>query len=114
MREQGEVDILFVRSEKNSSDILTKNVPEKILTEHATRIRNGTLQCQEDWFELVEAIERPDETIHHVQWEDVKLWIREQQFDDDRRSELGCTVREDYSGCRDSFDVGRSETVYVY
>jgi hypothetical protein len=114
MRERGEVDVLFVRSEKNSSDILTKNVPEKILTEHATRIRNGTLQCREDWFELVESIERPDETIHHVQWEDVELWIREQQADDDRRSESSCTVREDYFGCRDSFDVARSEIVYVY
>ncbi len=46
----------------------------------------------------------------------VELWIREQQADDDRRSESSCTgtVREDYFGYRDSFDVARSEIVYVY
>jgi hypothetical protein len=38
MREQGEVDVLFVRSEKNSSDILTKNVPAKLLTLHGRAI----------------------------------------------------------------------------
>jgi hypothetical protein len=44
MREQGEVDVLFVRLEKNSSDIFSKNVPEKLLVEHGTRIRNGNLR----------------------------------------------------------------------
>jgi hypothetical protein len=78
MRERGKVDVLFVLSENNSSDILTKNVPEKLLMVHATRMRNGNLQCRDDWFELVEAIEEPDETIHHVWWEDVKLWIEQQ------------------------------------
>jgi hypothetical protein len=64
-------------------------------------------------FELVESIERPDKTIHHVQWEDVELWIRQQQLDDARWSKLTCTVREDYFGYQDSFDVAQSETVYV-
>jgi hypothetical protein len=35
---RGEVDALFIRSEKNSSDIFTKNVPEKLLVEHSTMI----------------------------------------------------------------------------
>jgi hypothetical protein len=43
----------------------------------------------------------------------VKLWIRQQQLDDDRWSKLMCTVREDYFGYQDSFDVAQSETVYV-
>ncbi len=47
MRERGGVEVLFVRSEINSSDILTKNVPEKLLAQHANRIRDGTLQCTE-------------------------------------------------------------------
>ncbi len=86
------MDVLFVHSEQNSSIILTKNVLEKVLSTHADMIRNGMVQCREDWFELVEAIEEPDKTIHHVQWEDVKLWI-EQQVDHGRcLSELSCTV----------------------
>jgi hypothetical protein len=112
LRERGELDVLFVRSEKNPSDILTKNVPEKLLAEHASRIRNGTLECREEWDELVASIEEPDETIHHVQWEDVKIWIQS-QTDDDRRSELTATVRDDYLPCRDSFDVDRPQMVYV-
>jgi hypothetical protein len=113
MREQGEVSILFLHSEKNSSNILTNNVPEKLLSTHAEMIRNGTLQCREDWFKLVEAIEEPDETIHHVQWEDAKLWIQQQRRDDGRRSESACTVRDEYFACRDSFDVARSQVIYV-
>jgi hypothetical protein len=106
--------VLFVRSEQTSSDILTNNVPVKLLSMHADMIQNGTLQCRKGWFELVEAMEEPDETIHHVQWEDVKLWLQEQRRDDNRRSKLACTVRDEYLACRYSFDVARSETVYVY
>ena len=102
--------MLCVHSEENSSDILTKNVPEKILTKHATRIRNGNLKCREDWYKLVEAIEEPDESIiNHVQWEDVKLWIT----DEDRRSEMMFTVRDEYLASQDSFDKGRYKTVYA-
>jgi hypothetical protein len=57
MREQGEVDVLFVCSKKNSSDIFTKNVPEKLLVEPGARIRNGNLRRREEWDELVGAIE---------------------------------------------------------
>ena len=91
MREQGEVDVLFMQSEKNSSDIFTKNVPEKLLNTHATNIRNGRLECQEEWEELVGLLEVKDESIHHVQWEDVGMWI-DQQTVDDRLSELSMTV----------------------
>jgi hypothetical protein len=103
MRERGEVDVLFVRSEKNSSDIFTKNVPEKLLVEHSTMIRNGNLRCRKDWNELVDAIELTDETINHVHWEDVELWIQ-QQTDADRRSELVMNVRDECVTNRERFD----------
>jgi hypothetical protein len=97
IRELGEqVVVLFVHSENNSSDIFTKNGPERIITEHGSRIREGTLQCREDWFKLVESIKHPEKTIHHVQWEDAKLWIEQRQLEDDIWSELACTFREDY------------------
>lgn len=38
MREPGEVDVLFVKSENNTSDILMKNVTEKLLLTHQRRI----------------------------------------------------------------------------
>jgi hypothetical protein len=69
---------------------------------YGRRIMDGKLQCREDWHGLVEAIELKDETIHHVQWEDAKLWI-EQQTDYERcLYELSCTVRDDYLACHAS------------
>lgn len=114
MRERGQVEVMFVRSEKNSSDILTKNVPEKLLVAHAKDIRNGNLRCRVEWDELVGNIEAKDESIHHVNWEDVELWIT-QQTDADRRSELSMNVRDDYVIHRDSFNDGelRLELCYV-
>jgi hypothetical protein len=47
MREQGEVDALFVQSENYSSDILTKNLPGKLLMIHGRRIPDGKLQHPE-------------------------------------------------------------------
>jgi hypothetical protein len=52
------------------------------LAKHANKIRNGTLQCREEWDELVASIELPDKSIHHIQWKDVKLWIHAQTDDD--------------------------------
>jgi hypothetical protein len=84
------------------------------LVEHGARIRNGNLRCREEWDELVGAIELNDESIHHVQWEDVELWIQ-QQTDADRLIELAMTVRDDYVTSRDSFDMmeTRMELCYV-
>jgi len=39
------MDIRFLRSEDNSSDICTKNTPRELHEKHSTMIRNGTLQC---------------------------------------------------------------------
>jgi hypothetical protein len=114
MRERGEVDVLFVRSEKNSSDILTKNVPEKLLTLHGKAIRDGKLRCRTEWSEIIAAIETTDETINHVHWEDVEIWIK-QQTDNDRRSELSMNVRDGFVNHRDSFNISepRVELLYV-
>jgi hypothetical protein len=63
MREQGEANALFVQSENNLSDILTENVPEKLVMIHGRRIRDGKVQRREDWYGLVEAIKETDESI---------------------------------------------------
>jgi hypothetical protein len=39
------MDIRFIRSEDNSSDICTKNTPRDLHEKHSTMIRDGTLQC---------------------------------------------------------------------
>ena len=108
MRERGEVEVMFVRSEKNSSDILTKNVPEKLLTKHGKDMRDGNLECRTEWEELIGNIEAKDESIHHVNWEDVKMWIG-QESDDARRSESNMNLRDKYVTHRDSFDVKMDE-----
>jgi hypothetical protein len=82
---------------------------------HGRRIRDRKLQCIEDWHKLVEAIELMDETIHHLQWEDAKLWI-EQQTDYDRQLyKLVSTVRDDYLACYDSYNQrdNRLQLCYV-
>jgi hypothetical protein len=64
---QGHLDVQFVRSEDNESDICTKNVTEKILAIFSPHIRNGTLRCWRDWSrltnEIVRAIWREDVAI---------------------------------------------------
>jgi hypothetical protein len=55
---QGHLDVQFVRSEDNESDICTKNVTEKILTTFSPHIRAGTLRCWRNWNELKEEIVR--------------------------------------------------------
>jgi hypothetical protein len=42
MREQRLVDVIFVGSEHNTSDILTKTFPEKLLWIHGRNIWHGT------------------------------------------------------------------------
>jgi hypothetical protein len=55
---QGHLDVHFVRSEDNESDICTKNVTEKILNTFSPHIRAGTLRCWRKWHELNEEIVR--------------------------------------------------------
>jgi hypothetical protein len=55
---QGLLDVQFVRSEDNESDLCTKNVTEKILTTFSPHIRDGTLRCWRNWNELNEEIVR--------------------------------------------------------
>jgi hypothetical protein len=114
MRECGEVDVLFVRSEKKSSDIITKNVPEKLLTLHGKDIRDGKLRCRTEWNEIIEAIESTGQLINHIYREDVELWIK-QQTDKDICSELSMNVRDEYMTNRDSFNISepRLELCYV-
>jgi hypothetical protein len=98
------VKVIFVRSEQNTSDILPKNVPEKLLIIDGKSIRNGTLQCREDWTKIIQAILLTDESIHHIQGEDVELWIQQHMYKA-RWSKLSMTVHDDYMSYHDSFDV---------
>jgi hypothetical protein len=43
MHEQGEVDMVFVRTEQNMPEVLMKNAPERLLVVHGKSIQNGTL-----------------------------------------------------------------------
>ena len=42
--ENGSVEVRFVRSDNNESDICTKNLPEKFFMKHAINLMNGTLR----------------------------------------------------------------------
>ena len=42
---EDKLDIRFVRSEDNSSDICTKNTPRDIFEKHTFKIRKGILDC---------------------------------------------------------------------
>ena len=52
------MDIRFVRSEDDSSDIMTKNLPRSLHEKHTNAIMTGTLQC---WREDV----RSDPSVRH-------------------------------------------------
>ena len=55
---QGYLDVQFVRSEDNDSDICTKKVTEKKMTLFSPHIRNGTLRCWRNWDEVNREIVR--------------------------------------------------------
>jgi hypothetical protein len=65
---QGFLDVHFVRSEDNESDICTKNVTEKILNKFSPTIRDGTLRCWRNWHKLNEEI------VRAIWREDVAIW----------------------------------------
>jgi hypothetical protein len=48
--------VKYVKSEKNESDILTKNTIEKILTAHALNIRDGTVMAWMDYQGAIETV----------------------------------------------------------
>ena len=46
LMDEGRLDVRFVRSEDNPSDIATKNTDIKTHEKHAADVRNGTMKCQ--------------------------------------------------------------------
>jgi hypothetical protein len=54
--EKKDFDVKHVKSEENESDILTKNMTEKILKGHAENIRNGTVMAWMDCQKSVEMV----------------------------------------------------------
>jgi hypothetical protein len=65
LREEGKLDIRFVRSEDNSSDIMTKNLPRNLHEKHTEAMMTGTLQC---WREDV----RSDPSVRHFNEQNVQ------------------------------------------
>jgi hypothetical protein len=67
LHESKRIEVRFKRTDKNSSDILTKNTPKAIYEKHASTIRDGTLSC---WKEDVKAdtpvstLTPQDESLH--------------------------------------------------
>ena len=67
LHESKRIEVRFKRTDKNSSDILTKNTPKAIYEKHASTIRDGTLSC---WKEDVKAdtpvstLTPKDESLH--------------------------------------------------
>jgi hypothetical protein len=46
LMDEKRLDVRFVRSEDNPSDIATKNTDIKTYDKHAADVRNGTMKCQ--------------------------------------------------------------------
>ena len=84
-RKRGNIEIVFERSEDNPSDVLTKNVAEKIFSRHAPDMLNGTLDCWK---------------------EDVKLDVR--QSSDDDWIQVESISRESSRSCMQDTDKTKS------
>ena len=67
-----EIDIGFVRSDENESDLMTKNTVEKLHNKFAERLRSGTLRVWEKWKDIIRGIDDPTD----AQREDVVNWTR--------------------------------------
>jgi hypothetical protein len=65
---EGNLDVQFVRSEDNESNICTKNATEKILTTFSPHIREGTLKCWRNYNNMNEEI------VRAIWKEDVAIW----------------------------------------
>ena len=71
------MDVIFVRSEDNESDILTKNVTVKLQEKFSNKIRNGKLRIYEEWKNIAWAVDNPIA----AQREDVVNYVHVEQFD---------------------------------
>jgi hypothetical protein len=54
--EKGVFEMKFTRSADNSSDICTKNTPERLLKKHSLPIRNGTMPSWMDYQTTVDTV----------------------------------------------------------
>jgi hypothetical protein len=75
LRANNELDVEFVRSEDNESDICTKNLPVQLIVKFRDNIRNGTMRSRMLWDVIVKAVEK--ESVHCIQKEDVVNWVRD-------------------------------------
>jgi hypothetical protein len=68
------IDVKFVNSEKNESDLQTKNVTEELQTEHGKSIRNGTLNSYLEWSTIVTDVLKGHHHVDANPREDVEEW----------------------------------------
>jgi len=82
---KGELMVTYVQSDKNESDMMTKNVVEKLHTKFAESTREGNLRIRKEWDEIVKNVTKdPIDT----QREDVVNWV-EQVMDEESVDRVG-------------------------
>jgi hypothetical protein len=72
--QKGELTVTYVKSDENESDMMTKNVVEKLHSKFAMLTREGNLRIRARWDEIVKSVTKdPIDT----QREDVVNWIEQ-------------------------------------
>jgi hypothetical protein len=72
--QKGELAVTYVKSDENESDMMTKNVSEKLHTKFAGRTRDGNLRIREEWEKVVKSV--TSDPID-AQREDVVNWVEQ-------------------------------------
>jgi hypothetical protein len=71
---KGELTVTYVRSDDNESDMMTKNVIEKLHSKFATKAREGNLRIRTRWDEIVKNVTSDP---NDAQREDVVNWVEQ-------------------------------------
>ena len=72
--QKGELTVTYVQSDENESDMMTKNVVEKLHSKFAMKTREGNLRIRARWDEIVKSV--TSDPID-AQREDVVNWVEE-------------------------------------
>jgi hypothetical protein len=68
------LEVDFVRSEDNETDVCPKNLPPKLLESFSKSIRNGLMNVRTRYEDIVAAVDR--ESVNIAQKEEVVNWVR--------------------------------------
>jgi uncharacterized protein Yka (UPF0111/DUF47 family) len=76
--QKGEITVAYVKSDENESDMMTKNVTEKLHSKFAMNTREGNLRIRARWDEIVKIVTKdPIDT----QREDVVNWVEQVKYE---------------------------------